>query len=67
MRPRTIKAKLVQKGIKQADIARQLHVSRQSVNKTISGIIKSDKIESAISKAIGLPKQTVFPPLRRAA
>lgn len=65
MTPQTIKSKLVKRGIRQADIARKIAVSRQCVNKTIVGKMRSDKIETAISKALNLPIERVFPKGRK--
>lgn len=62
MHPRLIKSKLVQAGITQADIARDVLVTRQAVCQTIKGTIRSERIERAISRAIAVPRDRVFPP-----
>lgn len=61
MKPQTIKSKLVSRGIKQTDIARDILVSRQAVGRVISGKIRSERIQKAVSVALGLPMHRVFP------
>lgn len=61
MKPQIIKAKLVGRGIRQTQIAEKLHVSRAAVSMTIHGEMRSAKIEAAVSDAIGLPHERVFP------
>ena len=48
--------------IGQAEIARQIGVSRVYVHDVLHGRRRSDRIEAAIAEAIGRPVAEVFPP-----
>lgn len=67
MKPNEIKAALVLAGVRQVAIARATQLSGAYVSDVIAGNRRSEKIERAIAKAIGLPVRDVFPPRERAA
>lgn len=48
-------------GSSQAEIARQLAVSRATVNQVVRGIERSRRVEAAIAKAIGKPLDRIWP------
>ncbi len=52
MKPRKRKAKMALLGIKQAQIAKELKVSRAAVSMVLNGHIRSQRIEAAIDVAI---------------
>lgn len=53
MNQRKRKAKLIEAGVKQKDLAQKLHVSEAAISQVVSGKIKSRRIEAAIGQAIG--------------
>ncbi|MDP3614860.1 MAG: hypothetical protein Q8R98_23715 [Rubrivivax sp.] len=53
--PDSINASLRVAGICQTDIARKLGVRFTSVNRVVQGGIRSHRIESALSKVLGMP------------
>lgn len=55
------KTELLRHGVTAADIARTLGVSRQAVGMVINDRYRSERIETAIAKAVGLPRETLFP------
>jgi lambda repressor-like predicted transcriptional regulator len=61
MEPQDIKAELVRRKVKQADIARQVGHSAPFVNDVISRKRRSPAIEKAVAEAIGKPLKKVFP------
>lgn len=61
MTPREIKAALVERGVRQADIARATKYSGAYVNDVIAGKRRCAPIEQAIAEAIGKPVGDVFP------
>lgn len=61
MKPSEIKAALVAKGVRQADIARQTEYSGPYVHDVIVGNRRNERIETAIAEAIGRPVEEVFP------
>lgn len=60
MAPNEIKAALVAKAVKQADIARQVGHAPSFVNDVITRKRRSPAIEKAIAQAIGKPVSRVF-------
>jgi predicted transcriptional regulator len=64
LRPQLIKAKLVERGISQRSIARELGVTPAAIYQVISGKSRSTRIEKAIAKAAQVPQHTFA---RRAA
>lgn len=61
MKPHIIQCLLKERGLDQSDVAKILNVSGASVSGVILGKAASEKIERAISKALQLPVQSVFP------
>lgn len=61
MHPEDIKAAIRKRGIKPADIARQLDVSDMSVSAVIAGNGKSARIAERISQVTGLSVDTLWP------
>lgn len=61
MRPQSIKAKLVELGVTQQEIADKVDVTRQSVNKVIAGESKSARIQRAVARIIHVPVAQAFP------
>jgi len=60
MTPKEIQAALKNKGTTQKNIALDLGVAEMTVSNVIHGRAVSDRIFTAISKAIGKPKDAVF-------
>lgn len=58
---RKIKAMLIAKGIKQADIASQLGVTRGTVSGAIGGHHESEAIKQKVAELLGIP----YPKLER--
>ena len=56
-----IKALMVLKGVKQADICRKLHVRPASVSQIVSGKKVSARIRAAIAKALGVTVSDLWP------
>lgn len=54
---RKIKSMLIAKGIKQADIARKLGVSRGTVSGAIGGHHESNAVKQAVAQLLGIPYQ----------
>jgi transcriptional regulator with XRE-family HTH domain len=54
------KARLVEAGIKQRDIARKLNVSEVAVSNVISGKIRSRRIEEAVAEEVGVSHSFLF-------
>ncbi|MDR7435865.1 MAG: helix-turn-helix transcriptional regulator [Armatimonadota bacterium] len=61
MRPEEIKARLILKGITQAEIARRLKVSRGAISQVISGRERNQRIRKAIARALGLKVSDIWP------
>jgi putative transcriptional regulator len=61
MHPADIAAALKRKGLSQADLARELGVSRPSVGEVIHGRSRSARIELAIAGRIALPVDVIWP------
>lgn len=59
--PRERKAALALKGIKQADIARDVGVAPTHVSDVVYGRRRSTRVEAAIAEALGRPAVEVFP------
>lgn len=55
MKPQKIRAILVEKEVKQADIARDLAVTRGAVSRVISGHFPSRRIREALAEKAGVP------------
>lgn len=53
MELRKSKAKLVEAGIKQSDLAKKLGVSQAAVSRVVSGQIRSKRIERTIARELG--------------
>lgn len=60
-----IKAMLVERGIKQTDIAKELGIARSSVAGAISGYRqhKSRRVHEAVAKRVGKPIEKLWPNL----
>lgn len=61
MNPQEIKQALKERKTSQKAIARRLQVSEMSVSKAIHRAIVSDRIFSAVARALGRHKTAVFP------
>lgn len=61
MHPEDIKAALRKRGLTQAQIARNLNVSKTSVCYVIDGRASSRRVAEAIAQAVGLPMGTLWP------
>ena len=61
MRPEEIKARLILRGITQAEIARRLKVSRGAISQVISGQERNQRIRKAIARALGLKVSDIWP------
>lgn len=55
---------MLRKGITQAEIARRLGVSGATVSLVVSGRMRSRRVEQAISEALGLPRELLWPDRR---
>ena len=64
-----IKKALLDARLKQIDVARKLHVSRQFVNSVIKGQRPTRRVREAIAKAVGKAVDELWPskPLEKAA
>jgi len=60
MPPLSRKAKLVLAGVKQSELADQLNVSPAAISMVMNDKIRSQRIEEAISAALGEPHERVF-------
>ncbi len=56
----TIRIELLKRGVKGAKIARDLNVSRQSVDRVIGGVMVSRRIRAAIAGAIEVPYEQLW-------
>ena len=61
MHPEQIKAEMRMAGITPAMLCDELGVARSSVSQTISGHIKSARIQQRISQIIGKPVGSIWP------
>lgn len=61
MHPADISASLRKAGRSQAQIARQLRVSKPAVCAIVQGRKRSARIEAAIAQATGLPRTVLWP------
>lgn len=61
MRISKLKSLLVKGGITQASIAEKCGVTAATVNLVISGRGRSEKVELAIAKKVGIPRNKIFP------
>ena len=55
-----LKTFMVLKNISQADIARQIGMTRQNVNHVLSGHVKSRRRREQICKAVGVPYDDIW-------
>ena len=65
MHPEQIKAAMRMKGITPAALADELGVANSTISQVISGRIESARIKQRISKIVGLPVATLWPPSDR--
>ncbi len=61
MNPADIQTALKEKGLTQAAIARQMGVSEMTVSRIVRGTESSRRVAQAISEAIGIPMDTLWP------
>jgi DNA-binding XRE family transcriptional regulator len=61
MSNKEIKILLMRKDVKQADIARQLKVSKTAVHNVIKGISESKRIKKAIAESMGISINDLWP------
>lgn len=57
---RKVKALMVLKGVKNLDIAREMHVSKTWVSLVLCGHKRSDRIRKAIADAVGMDVEEVW-------
>ena len=57
---RKIKSMLVERGIYQSDIARDLNVSGALVSKVVSGKDRSRRVQEKIANVLGLPYEKLW-------
>jgi DNA-binding XRE family transcriptional regulator len=67
MNPRKIRAMLVERGITNADIARDMGVTRNAIYGVIAGRWSSRAVATEIARRINLPLEKVFPKYKDAA
>ncbi len=67
MKPLKIRAMLVERGITNADIARDLGVTRHAIYGVIHGRWTSRPVATEIARRLGLPLEKVFPRYKDAA
>lgn len=65
MAPNDIRAELIRRGIRQADIARELGIHRVTVNQVIRGVGTSRRVAERIADILGRPVPVVFPSYAR--
>jgi transcriptional regulator with XRE-family HTH domain len=61
------KVQLMQRGISQADIARQVGMGRAAVSLVMLDEMRNEAIEQAIADAVGEDRNLLFPPKVKAA
>jgi transcriptional regulator with XRE-family HTH domain len=61
MSPQEIKALLILNGVKQRELAKQLHVNESAISLIINGRQTSRRIQTAIAEAINKPYHEVWP------
>lgn len=61
------KAELVRRGVRQAEIARRLGLSKPFVSDVIAGFRRSARVETAVAEALDMDPADVFPPRQSAA
>ncbi|WP_018704092.1 helix-turn-helix domain-containing protein [Anaeromusa acidaminophila] len=61
MTPNQIRAAMLLKNVRPADIARRLNVTRGAVSNVISGLIVSQRIREAVAEAIGKEVDAIWP------
>lgn len=62
MHPEQIKAAMRMKGVTPTALADRLGVAGSSVSQVISGRIESARIKASISRLLGIPVSTLWPP-----
>lgn len=55
-----IKILMLEKGVTQADLARQMDVSRSAVNHVINGRVESERIKKGIAKGLKMSYKKVW-------
>lgn len=65
MHPEQIKAAMRMKGVTPTALADELGVANSSVSQVISGRAESARIKARISKIVGIPVATLWPPSNR--
>lgn len=63
MKPNEIRAALLIKDVRPADIARELSCSRAAISDVIGGKLKSKRIQEKIAKIIGKEPSEIWPAL----
>ncbi len=61
MHPEQIKAALRMKGFTQAMLADELEVARTTIGQTISGRVKSERIQNRICAVLGMSIKEIWP------
>jgi len=61
---RKIRAKMINKGLTGAAIARKVGVDRTAISKTVHGKIKSFRLRKAIAEAIGVKVTDLWPEVK---
>jgi predicted transcriptional regulator len=60
MKTRKIKALLIERGIKQVTIAKDLGVSTSTVSKVVAGDARSRRVEEAVAALIGHSREALW-------
>lgn len=61
MTPNQIRAAMILKNVRPADIARRLNVTRGAVSNVISGLKTSQRIREAVAEAVGKEVDAIWP------
>jgi predicted transcriptional regulator len=61
MTPNKIRALLVERGIRQAEIAKELGVTPPAVCAVLNGHWRSPRVEAHIAKRLGIPQEKLWP------
>jgi lambda repressor-like predicted transcriptional regulator len=65
MTPKEIRKQLLDREVKQVEIARQENVDPSAISLTIDGKCVSARLRRAIAGAIGVPVEKIWPPKDR--